>query len=94
MIDGLQASQVEVGWWEAFFNIKFYIQSWVRPGCGYPVPDPSMREQSIALKQRALQMIYLCSSAELCFLEVGIDCKDFVYVYVCVHVCRDGYVRV
>lgn len=29
------------GWREAFFNIIFYIELWVRTGCGYAVPDPS-----------------------------------------------------
>jgi len=37
MSDGWMVSLLgsEVGWWEAFFNIIFYIQLWVRAGCGY-----------------------------------------------------------
>lgn len=63
MIDGWRASQVEAGWWEAAFKIIFYIQLWVSAGSQYTVPDLSMGERSIVLKQRAIQMIYLCSGA-------------------------------
>lgn len=59
------------GWWEAFFNIIFYIQLWVRTGCGYAVPDPSKGGKSIVLKQGAVQMIYLCSNASLSFFGGG-----------------------
>ena len=63
MIDGWRASRVEAGWWEAAFKIIFYIQLWVSAGPQYTVPDLSMGERSMVLKQRAIQMIYLCSSA-------------------------------
>ena len=55
------------GWWEAAFKIIFYIQLWVSAGSQYTVPDLSMGERSIVLKQRAIQMIYLCSSAAFRF---------------------------
>ena len=96
MIDGWRASQVETGWWEATFKIIFYIQLWVSAGSQYTVPDLSMGERSIVLKQRAIQMIYLCSSAAFRFfgsrrrrtvLRMCLHVCACACVCVCAHVC-------
>ena len=84
MIDGWRASQVETGWWEATFKIIFYIQLWVSAGSQYTVPDLSMGERSIVLKQRAIQMIYLCSSAAFRFFGSR---RRRTVLRMCLHVC-------
>ena len=84
MIDGWRASQVETGWWEAAFKIIFYIQLWVSAGSQYTVPDLSMGERSIVLKQRAIQMIYLCSSAAFRFFGSR---RRRTVLRMCLHVC-------
>lgn len=42
---GGEPPRIRSGLVGTFFNIIFYIQLWVRAGCGYAVPDPSTREK-------------------------------------------------